>query len=204
MSPRLIQHFPRARRAVVFCLAVVFPVGAWAYPEFQAFVTKNSGRPINCAMCHRHADGPEGAGVGQIGRLNASELERLGRARAAFAPGVQVDSPILNAFGNHIIESVGKTKFLEFRVAPAQLAAALLPQSDLDHDGISDAQEFLDGTHPLNKNDGHPWLLFQANFKRTFPQILLTLAATILGLYGLTHLLRGFGVATRTREEREG
>ena len=174
-----------------------------AYPEFQAFIKKQSGRPVNCAFCHAHADGPEGTASGQIGRLTPAELERLGRARAAFQPGVAVDSPILNAFGNHIIKSLGKTKFLEIRLAPAQLASALPKESDLDQDGIPDSREFLDGTHPLNRNDGRPWLLFKHNFREQFTPIILTLAATLAGLYGLSHLLRGFAEAMRLKQEED-
>jgi hypothetical protein len=196
--------FRAARRRLALALALILlPVAARAYPEFQAFVVKHSGRPINCALCHTHKDGPEGTAPGQIGQLSPAELERLGRARAAFEPGTRVDSPILNPFGNHIIQQVGKKRFLEFRVAPEQLAAALASDSDLDHDGIPDAREYLDGTHPLNKSDGHPWLLFQTNVQRNMLPLLLALAATALGLYGLTHLLRGFDAATRAHGEDE-
>lgn len=174
-----------------------------AYPEFQKFVARHSGRPINCALCHAHADGPEGAAPGQIGRLTPAEQERLGRARAAMQPGVAVDSPILNAFGNQIIKTLGKQKFLEIKLAPEQLAPALPADSDLDQDGIADAREYLDGTNPVNKNDGRPWLLFKSNFKRNLPQIILTLAATAAGMWGLSHLLQGFAAATRLKEEEE-
>jgi hypothetical protein len=187
----------------VAALVILAPWAAQAYPEYQQFIVKHSGRSVNCAMCHMHADGPEGAAPGQIGRLTPAELERLGRARAAFLPGAKVDNPILNAFGNHIISSLGKKKFLELRMAPAQLAEQLPKDSDLDQDGIPDVQEYLEGTHPCNRNDGNPWRLFTTNFQRSLPQILLALAATVAGLYGLGHLLRGFANATRLKEEEE-
>jgi hypothetical protein len=174
-----------------------------AYVEFQTFIVTNSGRPVNCSMCHSHPDGPEGTAPGQIGRLTQQELERLGRARAAFAPGTEIDSPILNEFGNHIIQSIGKTKFLELRLNPAALADVLPADSDLDGDGIPDVREYLEGTHPVNPRDGNPWLLFQTNLRRHWPQILLTFAATVAGLYGLGHLLHGFATATRVTELRE-
>lgn len=174
-----------------------------AYPEFQQFVVKHTGRPINCALCHANADGPEGTAPGQIGHLSAAEQAELGRARAAFEPGAKPNSPILNAFGNHIINSLGKKKFLELRLAPAQLGEALPKESDLDHDGISDAQEYAQGSHPLIKSDGQPWLLFKTNLVRGWPQILLALAATVTGLWGLGHLLHGFDIATRLKEENE-
>ena len=72
---------------------------------------------------------------------------------------------------------------------------------DTDGDGIPDAKEFLAGTHPLIASDGDPWLLFRANFHRNLPQIALTLAATIVGLWGLGHLLRGFAAATPFKNE---
>ena len=196
-------HFPTIGPAVALLLGglTLGAPRAFAYPEFQAQILKQSGRTVNCALCHVNSDGPEGAAPGQIGHLNAAEMERLGQARAAFQPGVAVDSPILNAFGNHLIKSLGKTKFLELRVVPAQLSDALPKESDLDHDGISDAQEIRDGTHPLNRNDGNPWLLFQHNFRENFGQIVLTLAATCAGIYGLIHLLNGFANAMRLKRE---
>lgn len=192
-------------RITRLCVALIFlgSMGLQAYPEFQTFIVAESRKPVNCAFCHSNADGPEGTAPGQIGHLNAAEQERLGRARAALLPGQTVDSPILNEFGNHIVKSVGKTKFLELKLAPAELAGLLPKQSDLDHDGISDAQEYLAGTHPVNRHDGHPWLLFKHNFRENIAQIALTLAATIAGMWGLTHLLRGFATATRLKEEEE-
>jgi len=191
----------RASLILIISFAAVTQVNA--YPEFQKFVTANSGRPVNCALCHANHDGPEGTAPGQIGRLTPAEQAELGRARAALEPGANVNSPILNAFGNHIIDSLGKKKFLELRVAPAELAKLLPADSDLDGDGIPDVQEYLDGTNPLDKNDGNPWRLFQNNFKRNFTQILLTLAATMAGLYALRHFLRGFAIATRSHDESE-
>lgn len=189
----------RAALLIVLAAASV-PHRAIAYPEFQAFVAKSSGRTVNCAMCHANSDGPEGTGPGQIGHLNAAELERLGRARSALQPGQNVDSPILNAFGNHIIKSIGKEKFVELKVSPAHLADLLPSDSDLDHDGIPDVREFLDGTLPISHNDGNPLLLFQNNFRTNVVAIVLTLAATICGVWGLSHLLHGFATASRIKD----
>lgn len=183
--------------------ALLLPASLGAYPEYHAFIVKHSGRPINCAMCHRHADGPDGAAPGQLGRLTPEAQEQLGRARSAFEPGVKVDSPILNAFGNHMVQTLGRKQLMELKMAPEQLAERLPANSDLDGDGIPDVRELLDGTHPLNPNDGHPWLLFRHNFMRNLTQIALTLAATAAGLWGLSHLLRGFAAATQIAEERE-
>lgn len=174
---------------------------AWAYPEFQKFIAKNSGRPVNCAMCHVHHDGPEGTAPGQIGNLSAAEQDRLGRARAALQPGASVDSPILNRFGNHIIHNLGKTKFLELRLAPAELAKALPSASDLDGDGIPDVQEFLAGTLPTDRNDGKPQLLFIHNLQSHGREILLAGVAAVLSLYGLAHLARGFRANSHPADE---
>ena len=176
---------------------------AHAYPEFQKYVSQKSGRTINCAMCHMHSDGPEGAAPGQIGHLTLAEQAELGRARAAFEPHANVKSPILNAFGNHIINSLGKKQFLELRVTPGELANKLPKDSDLDADGVTDVNEYLSGTHPLIKSDGLPWLLFKANLATNLGQIALMLAATVLGLWGLYHLLHGFHVATRMHDNDE-
>lgn len=204
MKPE-IRHPKTAMRflltSALAALALAGATPSQAYPEFQQFIVKHSRRPVNCAFCHANADGPEGTAPGQIGHLTSAEQAELVRARTTFEPGSKLNSPILNGFGNHIINSLGKRKFLEYRLAPAQLADALPKDSDLDGDGIPDAKEYLAGTHPLLSSDGDPWLLFRANFQRNFPQICLTLAATVAGLWGLGHLLRGFAATTRLKDE---
>jgi hypothetical protein len=172
-----------------------------AYPEFQRYVASSSGRAVNCALCHMHPDGPEGTAPGQIGRLTPAELAELGRARAALAPGAHPASPILNAFGNHLVESLGKARILELRLAPDRLAGLLPAQSDLDDDGVPDAVELAAGTHPLRRSDGPPWSLFIVNLRRNLPQLLLALAATGAGLWGLRHLLHGFTASARQPAE---
>lgn len=184
-------------------LALLASTRAEAYPEFQVFIKESTGRPVNCAMCHAHSDGPEGTAAGQIGRLEAADMERLAQARAALQPGQKVDSPILNPFGNHIIEALGKEKFVELRAAPEALTDLLPADSDLDHDGIPDAREYKEGTHPVNRMDGNPVALLLHNFKTNATSIGLTLAATVLGMWGLGHLLRGFARAASAKEEVE-
>lgn len=176
----------------------------FAYPEFQKFSQTNSGRPINCAMCHANGDGPEGVSRGQIGSLTPSELNRLNAARGAFAPGMVVENPILNAFGNNIIHTIGKTKFLELRAHPELLADVYGFQSDLDEDGIPDAREYLEGTHPLNNVHGNPLRLFLHNLNFYKLHVILTVLATIAGFYGFSHLLHGFasGASAKLPQER--
>lgn len=181
------------RLAIVGVLAALLPAAAGAYAEFQVFVQETSGRYVNCAMCHTHPDGPDGLKPGQIGRLDAEELQKLNRARAAFEPGQKVDSPILNEFGEHIMEKLGKTQFIALRRDPGKLAEALGRDSDLDGDGIPDADEYLAGTHPLDSRHGDPWKLLVHNFRGQIFHIVMILLATILGLFGLNNLLRWFG-----------
>ncbi len=166
----------------------------YAYPEFQRYSQERSGRPVNCAMCHISSDGPEGSGHGQIGSLNGEELNRLNQARGAFAPGLAVRSPILNEFGNNIVRVMGKQKFVELRSRPAELPANYGFKSDLDGDGIPDAEEYLDGTQPLNRSHGAPLKIFMHNLIAYRFHILMIALATASGLYGLAHLLRGFSV----------
>lgn len=175
---------------------------ASAYPEFEVWTEKVSDRFIDCAMCHSHPEGPEGVKPGQIRSLSPEELDRLNEARAAFEPGVPVDSPILNAFGNTIIEKLGRKKFLEIRATdPGQLVAAYGMNSDLDGDGIADAQEYMEGTLPVDSRSGEPWSLFRTNVRRYWLDILMTILATLAGLYGLNQLLRWFEHQSEPPEE---
>jgi hypothetical protein len=187
--------------SMAFCLAA--PITSHAYPEFQQDIVKRTGRIVNCAMCHSHSDGPEGTAPGQIGSFSPEELQRLGQARGAMEPGVPVDSPILNDFGNHIVTSLGKKRVVELKMAPDQLSEQLPADSDMDHDGIMDVQELRDGTHPLISSDGRPWLLFKHNLAKNRTSLLLALVATVLGLYGLHHLLIGFARHTQIHPDEE-
>lgn len=197
--------------ATVVSLAGVLVLAppALSYPEFQEFCEKHSGRTVNCAMCHINANGPSGSGPGQIGSLNPEEMKRLSAARAAVEPGQPVDSPILNRFGNHIMQALGKKKVLEARTDPAKLADFLGDESDLDEDGIPDKKEFVDGTDPLNSNHGDALELLFVNLKRYAPHVLLAAAAIFLLDFGLTRVLKGFQLKAQradnvVNEEFEG
>lgn len=176
---------------------------AWAYPEFQQYVQKTSGRKVNCAMCHVHPDGPEGLKPGQIGSLTQPELDELGRARAAFEPGQNVDNPILNPFGDSIIKKLGKTKFLQIRLHPEELPAAIGSDSDLDHDGVPDSAEFMAGTDPLDEGSGPPTQLFVHNLLKNAFNLIMMIIATVLGIYGLNALLHGLDQTMRSRREAQ-
>lgn len=182
-------------------LALSFGPSLHAYPEFETFVEAHSGRTIDCSLCHTHGDGPEGVRPGQIRSLTAEELDQLNRARAAIQPGTDVDSPILNDFGDLILQRVGKRRFLELRTSdPGALAEELGFEHDLDGDGISDAREYLEGTHPLDPHHGDPWRLFFHNLRTYAFHLVLILLATLLGLYGLNHLLAWFEYAAGAAE----
>lgn len=174
---------------------------AGAYPEFQAWVQTHSGRNVNCAMCHAHPDGPEGLKHGQIGSLSPEALQRLNQARAAFEPGQEINSPILNEFGNEIIHQLGKTKFLSLRQNPDQLPDALSPSGDLDGDGLIDAREFREGTHPLDPNHGDPWALFMHNATALRFHIAMLALATLFGLVGLNNIMRSMAIAAMRHDE---
>ncbi len=167
-------------------------VSLQAHPEFQAFVQKNSGRYVDCALCHTHPDGPDGPKPGQMGSLSPAELQQLNEARTVFEPGIRVDHPLLNDFGDHILQAIGKRQFLLLRAHPERLAEMLGETSDLDGDGISDAAEYLAGTHPLNRNHGDPWRLFVSNLKRYRFELFMLALATLCGVYGLSRLLQWF------------
>lgn len=183
---------------IALTFVLIAPAGA--HPEFQRYSRENSGRPINCAMCHVHSDGPEGLKPGQIGSLNQDELNLLGLARQAFKPGSGATSPILNEFGNAMLNDLGKEKIIALKQNPERLAAALSKTSDLDNDGISDTEEFLDGTNPLNSMDGHPWKLFVNNLRKNKFHILMIILATGLGMYGLQNMLLWLSLKTRRKE----
>lgn len=190
--------------ARILCASIALGVPASAHPEFQAFVRKNSGRPVDCAMCHTHSNGPEGTGPGQIGSLTPEEMARLNRARAAFDPGANVDSPILNDFGDLLLQRMGKKRILELRSAPGELPKEIGVESDLDSDGVPDAREYMEGTHPLIASDGDPWTLFLHNLRRRGFNVVMICIATAVTLYGLVNLLHGFAVRMHSKGSSEG
>jgi len=180
----------------MLALFAVSPIAS-AYPEFQQYAQKTSGRNTNCAMCHAHPDGPEGLKPGQIGSLTPEELNTLGQARAAFEPGQNVQNPILNEFGNEIVKTIGKTKFLQIRLHPEELPTVLDAQSDLDRDGIPNVDEFVAGTHPLDEGSGDPARLIVVNLRRYSFHLVMLALATASGVYGLNAVLHGFDALLR-------
>ncbi len=119
-------------------------------------------------------------------------------------PGKDVNSPILNQFGNQIIKQLGRAKFLQTMSDPAQLSVALGDKSDLDGDGIPDSREYLDGTDPLNRFSGDPWLLFKINVGHYYVHILLTAFSVGFICYGLTRIYRGFLFLRKAQKQESG
>lgn len=186
----------RALAASTALLVTTLAATAGAYPEYQKWIQRNSGRTVSCSMCHAHPDGPDGVKAGQLGSLDAEARARLDRARTAFEPGARVESPILNEFGDHVITTIGKKRFVALKDHP-ELLPPLLDGSDLDGDGISDGQELRDGTHPLDPEHGAPWRLLKVNAKRYRFHLGMLAAATLLGLYGIRHVLQWFALGVR-------
>jgi hypothetical protein len=175
-------------------------MSAYAFSEYVDFIRLESGRETNCALCHINPEGPSGMGVGQLGRLDSLQQNELARARVAMAPGIDVQSPILNRFGNSIIKSAGRQQFLDVRnealaqknpLVLRRITTLLDNNSDLDGDGITDVRELLDGTQVLHKNHGDPARLFLANAKRSAALIIVVFAGLGLVIFGLGRLLRG-------------
>ncbi len=177
-------------RVLATAIVLLLATPAGAHPEFEAWIEQRSGAWVDCAMCHTHPEGPEGVKPGQIRSLGPDELDALNRARSAFEPGAGVDSPILNDFGDRMLDELGKTEILRLRHEdPGQVAEALGAEGDLDGDGIADAREYLDGTHPLDAHSGEPLALARQRLRdRTFDLLMIVLA-TLAGVWGLNRLI---------------
>lgn len=176
-------------------IAGLWPAAALSMPPYQEYSEQHSGRTTNCAMCHVNDMGPTGEGVGQLGSMTPAQLAQIRKAEAAMQPGSDIDNPLLNKFGNEIVHKIGMAKFLELTTDPGKLPEAIGYDSDLDGDGIPDAQEYLDGTNPLDKNQGDPKKLFFINLNRCKFDIILAAIAVFCLEYGLRHFLRGATLA---------
>jgi len=183
------MRFIRLPAICILCLWAMTRAGA--FPEFQRYSQRHSGVPTDCAMCRINPGGPVGSEFGQIGSLNAQDQARLNQARAALNPGQVVDNPILNAFGDRIVQTLGMLNVLQLRSDPAGLAPALGTTSDLDKDGIPDSTEYLDGTNPLDPESGKPGLLLGTRLARHWISLVFAILALGLLLYGLLKLRQG-------------
>ena len=186
------------KKTYLFILSLLvigqFNLKGYSFPQLEEFVAKHSGKPVNCAMCHANDAGPTGNDLGQLGHMTVAEMARVNIARLAMQPGQKVDSPILNRFGNHIVETVGMQKLITLIAQPQDLATALGNKSDLDGDGIADSEEYLDGTDPLNRFNGDPLKLFKINLSRNLLVIGIITAALGLLVFGLAQVIQGFKI----------
>ncbi len=176
---------------IIFILLLFVSV-VHAYPEFQKFSQSHSGRTVNCGMCHSSPEGPDGLSFGQIGSLDSLQMERLKEARRAQRPGMDVDNPLLNPFGNKLVKTMGVRLLVEAKKDPAMIHFYLNDASDMDGDGISDAQEYLDGTNPNNRHHGDPLVLFSTNIRHHLFEIVMIVVATAAGMFGFSNLLLAF------------
>ncbi len=174
-------------------IALVFAVTALqAYPEFQKFSQTHSRRTVNCGMCHASPEGPDGLSFGQVGSLDSVQMDLLKEARRAQRPGMEVSNPILNPFGNKLVQVMGVRLLVDAKKDPAMLHYYLKDAGDMDGDGVTDAQEFLDGTNPNNRHHGDPLALLLTNVQHHFFEIVMILLATAAGMFGLSNLLLAF------------
>lgn len=176
----------------MICLLAFAATMLQAYPEFQKFSQTHSGRTVNCGMCHASPEGPDGLSFGQVGSLDSVQMELLKDARRAQQPGMDVNNPVLNPFGNKLVRVMGVRLLVDAKKDPAMLHFYLKDAGDMDGDGVTDAQEFLDGTNPNNRYHGDPLALFLTNVQHHLFEIVMIFMATGAGMFGLSNLLMAF------------
>ena len=160
---------------------------AFAFNEFQSFIEQKSKKQLNCAYCHLHTNGPEGNGAGQLGSLSEEEKQLTAYNQFLKANKEFVNSPILNEFGNYLVKQLGYETIAEAEADP-NIIVEKLKDFDLDKDGISDSEEFLDGTLPNDSLDGNPFKLFINNTKKKCFEICFQILALVLLIISLFKL----------------
>ena len=176
------------RKACLLILCLFFSINnAFAFNEFQTYIEQKSKKQLNCAYCHSHVNGPNGNEAGQLGSLNDEQKQLTAYNQFLSANKELVDSPILNEFGNYLVKKLGYEKITNAQNDPSLLVNEL-KDSDLDHDGISDAQELLDGTLPNDPLDGNPFKLFLNNLRKNLVEICFQVIAIVLLIISLFKL----------------
>lgn len=166
------------------CAAMLIQPYVYAFREFQKFIEDNSNKQINCIYCHIHPNGPEGHEKGQLGSLSNKAKSLTIYNQYLEGQSNYARSPILNKFGNHLASKLSYDLLIDAQDDP-KLLIEPLKQSDLDKDGISDADELLDGTLPYDRLDGAPHKLFAKNIKIYWSDILCETVLIILIIIAL-------------------
>ncbi len=165
-------------------LQFLFLSQAFAFNEFQAYIELKSKKQLNCAYCHSHTNGPNGKNSGQLGSLSEDEKQLTAYNQFLNSNKELVDSPILNEFGNYLVKKLGYEKITNAQNDPSLLVNEL-KDSDLDRDGISDAQELLDGTLPNDLLDGSPLKLFIHSLVKKWVEIIFQITTILLLIVSL-------------------
>ena len=170
----------------MFCL--LFGVNnAFAFNEFQMFIEQKSKKQLNCAYSHNHTNGPEGNEAGQLGSLSEEQKQLTAYNQFLSSNKKLVNSPILNEFGNYLVQKLGYEEIINAQEEPDKLVEKL-KNSDLDYDGITDAQELLNGTLPNDPLDGSPFKLFLNNIRKKLVEICFQVIAIVLLITSLFKL----------------
>ena len=173
--------------AMTFLVIFFIPLNAFAFNEFQIFIEQKSKKQLNCAYCHGHVNGPNGSEAGQLGSLNEEQKQLTTYNQFLQGKKELADSPILNEFGNYLVKKLGYEKITNAQ-NDLSLLIDELKDSDLDHDGINDAQELLDGTLPNDPLDGSPFKLFLNNIRKKSVEICFQVIAIVLLIVSLFKL----------------
>ena len=181
---RLLEN--KKKCLVILCLC--FGINnAFAFNEFQTFIEQKSKKQLNCAYCHNHTNGPEGNETGQLGSLTEEEKKLTAYNQYLSSNKELADSPILNEFGNYLVKKVGYEGIINAQEDPNQIVEKL-KESDFDKDGITDSEEFLDGTLPNDFLDGNPFKLFINNLKKKWVEICFQIFSVLLLMISLLKL----------------
>lgn len=175
---------------LVLCFVFLCTSSALAFIEYGNFIELKSKKQLNCGFCHKHINGPDGNELGQLGSLTEEETKLTALNQYIEAGEILKDSPILSKFGNHLVKKVGYELIASALEDPIQVVNEL-KNSDLDTDGISDAEEILEGTLPDDPLDGNPWKLFVNSTKKQWFELLfqaITIFFLVLALSKLKKL----------------
>ena len=176
------------KNKIIFLCVFLFSINsAYAFSEFQSFIESKSKKQLNCAYCHSNVNGPEGKEKGQLDSLSEEEKQFTAYNQFLKANKELVNSPILNEFGNYLVKKLGYETIVQAQEDP-NIIVEKLKDFDLDKDGISDSEEFLDGTLSNDSLDGNPFKLFINNTKKKCFEICFQIIIIVLLIISLFKL----------------